>query len=138
MSITKKSGRQEVISARADFTFADLTSATAVPAIDLPAKARILSAYLKIGTAWNSATSDGVVVQSNESTPKAYVTISAASGALSAGLTTVAASTNLAFVNPVASTLDVKWTGAGTAPTTGTATLIVEYVVDDRAAFSQG
>lgn len=138
MAITKNAGRQEVISALVDYTFADLTSGTAVSAVQLPANARITQVINKIGTAFNSATSDALIIQSNEGTPKAYITITAGSGALSAGLTSVAATTNLGFVNPVVSTIDVKWTGVGTAPTTGTGTLIVEYVVDKRATFTQG
>jgi len=138
MAITKKPGRQEKIVATVDYSFADLTSGTAVAAVNLPANARILSVTNKIGTAFNSATSDALIIQSNESTPKAYITIGAASGALSAGLTSVAATTNLGFKNTVPSTLDVKWTGVGTAPTTGDGTLIVEYIVDGRAAFTHG
>lgn len=138
MAITKNSGRQEVIVAMASYALADLTSGTAVAAINLPANARVLDVYNKIGTAFNSGTTDALVIQSNEGTPKAYITISAGAGALSAGLTSRAANTNLGFKNTVASTIDVKWTGAGTAATTGDGVLIVEYVVDGRAAFSEG
>ena len=138
MAITKNAGRQEVIVAMASYALADLTSGTAVAAIDLPANARILDVYNKIGTAFNSGTTDALVIQSNEGTPKAYITVSAALNSLTAGLTSRAANTNLAFVNTVASTIDVKWTGAGTAATTGDGVVIVEYVVDNRAAFSQG
>lgn len=137
MSITKNSGRQEVIVGMASYSLADLTSGSAVAAVDLPANARILDVYNKIGTAFNSGTTDALVIQSNEGTPKAYITVSAALNSLTAGLTSRAANTNLGFVNPVASTIDVKWTGAGTAATTGTGTLIVQYVVDGRSAFSQ-
>lgn len=138
MAITKNVGRQEVITAMASFALADLTSGSAVAAIDLPANARIVEAFVKIGTAFNSGTTDALVIQSNEGTPKAYITVSAALNSLTAGLTLRAANTNLGFKNTVASTVDVKWTGAGTAATTGDGVLIVEYVVDGRAAFSQG
>lgn len=141
MAITKNPGRQEVISARVNFALADLTSGTAVPAIDLPANARIQDVILRINTAFNSGTTDALVVQSSEGTPKAYITVSAAQNSLTAGLTARAATgaaTNLAFVNTAASTIDVKWTGAGTAATTGSGTLIVQYSVDGRTAFSQG
>lgn len=138
MAITRNPGRQEKIVATVAYGFADLVSGTAVAAVNLPANARILSVTNKVGTAFNSATSDALIIQSNEGTPKAYITIGAASGALSAGLTSVAATTNLGFKNTVPSTLDVKWTGVGTAPTTGDATLIVEYIVDGRAAFAHG
>jgi hypothetical protein len=138
MPITKNSGRQEVIVGMASFKFSDLVSGAAQAAIDLPAKARVLDVYLKIGTAFNSGTSDAMVIRSNEGTPKVYITIAAAAGALSAGLTARAANTNLSFVNNVPSTIDVLWTGVGTAATTGDGVVVVEYVVDNRAAFSQG
>lgn len=138
MAITLNPGRQDRVTATVSFALADLTSGTAVPAVQLPANARVIGGLLKIGTAFNSGTSDGVVIQSNEGTPKAYATINAASGALSAGLSTAFAVTNLGFKNPVASTIDVKWTGAGTAATTGDAVLIVEYIVDNRTEFTQG
>lgn len=145
MPITKTSGRQDVIHARADFALADLTSGVAVAAVDLPANARVLNVLLRIGTAFNSGTSDALIVQSNEATPKAYITISAGSGALAASKVWSSdpaiagtASSNIGFVNTAASTLDVKWTGAGTAATTGAGTLLVQYVVSGRAAFAQG
>lgn len=138
MAITKNTGRQEAVVATVDYKLADLVNGTAVSAILLPANARITQVINRIGTAFNSGTTDALVIQSNEGTPKAYITIAAALNSLTAGLTSVAASTNLGFKNTVASTIDVKWTGAGTAATTGTGTLIVEYVVDGRAAFAQG
>ena len=138
MAITFKPGRQEKIVATVDYTFSDLTSGTAIAAIKLPKGARVLNVTNKIGTAFNSATSDALIIQSNESTPKAYITIAAGSGALSAGLTSVAATTNLGFKFTAPQTVDVKWTGVGTAPTTGDGTLIVEYIIDGRAAFAEG
>ena len=145
MAITKISGRQEVISARADFGFADLTTGVAVPAIDLPDGARIHRVLLKVTEAFNSVTSDALTVQSNESTPKTYIVITAASGSLAAGKAWSAdpviagtASSNILFTNPVASTIDIKWATVGGVPTTGKATLIVEYTRTGRADFSQG
>lgn len=138
MAITKKPGRQEKVVAIVPYVLANLTSGSAVAAVDLPANARVLEVINKIGTAFNSGTTDALVIQNNEATPKAFITVSAGLGALSAGLTSRAANTNLGYINPVASTIDVKWTGAGTAATTGDGTLIVEYVVDGRSAFSQG
>ena len=147
MPITLIPARQEVISAKVGFTLANLTSGTAVPAIQLPANARILSVILRIETAFNSGTTDALTVQSNESTPKTYIvipavintlaanTVASAAGVLSNVVTTAS---GVGFLNPVQSTLDIKWTGAGTAATTGAGALEVEYVVENRAAFSQG
>lgn len=137
MAITKKPGRQEKVVAIVDYALADLVNGTAVAAINLPANARVLEVINKIGTAFNSGTTDALVIQNNESTPKAFITVSAALNSLTAGLASRAANTNLGYKNTVPSTIDVKWTGAGTAATTGTGTLIVEYVVDGRTAFAQ-
>ena len=137
MAITKKPGRQEKVVAIVDYALADLVNGTAVAAINLPANARVLEVINKVGTAFNSGTTDALIIQNNESTPKAFITVSAALNSLTAGLTSRAANTNLGYKNTVPSTIDVKWTGAGTAATTGTGTLIVEYVVDGRSAFSQ-
>lgn len=137
MAITKKPGRQEKVVAIVDYALADLVSGTAVAAINLPANARVLEVINKVNTAFNSGTTDALVIQNNESTPKAFVTVSAALNSLTAGLTSRAANTNLGYKNTVPSTIDVKWTGAGTAATTGSGTLIVEYVVDGRTAFAQ-
>jgi hypothetical protein len=145
MAITKISGRQEVISARADFGFADLVSGSAVAAINLPPSARIERVLLRVTEAFNSGTSDALTVQSNESTPKTYLVIAAASASLplskvwsAAAAVAGTTSSNFGFVNPVASTVDILWATVGTAPTTGKATLIVEYVADNRVEFSQG
>jgi hypothetical protein len=145
MAITKISARQEVISARAEFGYGDLTSGTAVAAIDLPPNARIERVLLRVTEAFNSGTSDALTVQSNEGTPKTYLVITAASASLplskvwsAAAAVAGTTSSNFGFVNPVASTVDILWASVGTACSTGKATLIVEYVVDGRAEFSQG
>jgi hypothetical protein len=137
MPIALDSSRQEKIVAEVNYTFSDLGNGVLNPAIKLPPNARVLEVINKVATAFNSGTNDAFVVQSNESSPKAYITITAALNSLTAGLTTRAANTNLGFRNPVASTLDIRWTGTGTAATTGSGTLIVEYIVDGRAGFAQ-
>ncbi len=137
MAITKKPGRQEKVVAIVDYALADLVNGTATAAINLPANARVLEVINRIGTAFNSGTNDALVIQNSESTPKAFITVSAALNSLTAGLTSRAANTNLGYKSTTPLTIDVKWTGTGTAATTGTGTLIVEYVVDGRTAFAQ-
>ncbi len=58
MTITKKPGRQEVIAATADFTFADVTSGTYAGAVDVPAGAIVVGGHLAITTIFNSGTDD--------------------------------------------------------------------------------
>jgi hypothetical protein len=147
MAITLKPARQEVISAKVGFLFSDLTSGAAVPAIQLPANSRVLDAVLRIETAFNSGTSDALTVRNNEGTPKTFIvipavlntlavnTVASAAGVLS---NVVSAASAIGYLNPVQSTVDILWAGVGTAATTGAGTLEVTYVVENRAAFSQG
>ena len=46
MTITKKSDRQEVIAATADFTFSDVTSGAYAAAVDVPAGAIVVGGHL--------------------------------------------------------------------------------------------
>jgi hypothetical protein len=147
MAITLKPSRQEVISAKVTFVVADLINGTAVPAIQLPANARILDAVLRIETAFASATTDAMTIQNNEVTPKTLIVIPAVSGTLAintvasaAGVLSnvVSAASAIGYLNTVQSTVDVKWAATGTASTVGAATLEVTYVVENRAAFAQG
>jgi hypothetical protein len=136
MAITKLSGRQEALTGRADFALADLVSGSAVAAVNLPANARVIDVILRIDTAFNSGTTDALVIQNNEGTPKAFITISAGAGAVAVGGYRTAA-TNLGYKHTTPKTIDVKWTGAGTAATTGAGTVLVTYVIDNKAEVSQ-
>jgi len=147
MAITLKPSRQEVISAKVSFVVADLINGTAVPAIQLPANTRILDAVLRIETAFASATTDAMTIQNNETSPKTLIVIPAVSGTLAIGTVAsaagvlsnvVTAASAIGYLNLVQSTVDVKWAATGTASTVGAGTLEVTYVVENRAAFTQG
>lgn len=137
MTITKKSGRQEVIAATADFTFSDVTDDTYMPAVDVPGGAIVVGGHLAIGPIFNSATDDkfsiGDKVGSASATKDTYA-------ALSADITAVGAipivATGKKYAEP--STIGVVWNGSGAAPTAGVGRLTVLYIVDGRAAFAQG
>lgn len=126
MAITKSGGRQWPLVARVDFTFADLVSGAAAPAVELPGGATVLSGEVYIETAFNSATSDSLTVGDT------------AGAATYLGATSIAATGRTALV-PVGSAytapddLSVTWTGVGAAPTTGAGTLTVTYVIDGRS-----
>ena len=81
MTITKKSGRQEVIAATADFTFADVADDTYMPAVDLPSGAIVVGGHLAITTIFNSGTDDkfsiGDKVGSAAATKDTYAALSA-------------------------------------------------------------
>ena len=137
MTITKKSGRQEVIAATADFTYADVTDDTYMAAVDLPGGAIVVGGHLAITTLFNSATDDkfsiGDKVGSASATKDTYA-------ALSADITAVGAVPIVATGKKYAeaSTVGVVWNGTGTAPTAGVGRLTVLYIIDGRAAFTQG
>lgn len=137
MPITKKSGRQEVIAATADFTYADLVSGTYAAAVDLPGGAIVVGGHLAITTIFNSATDDkfsiGDKVGSNSAGNTTYAAQSA--DITAAGAVPIVA-TGGKYAVP--STVGVVWTGTGAAPSAGVGRLTVLYIVDGRAAFSQG
>lgn len=137
MPIKKLSGRQEVIAATADFTYADVTDNTYMPAVDVPAGAIVVGGHLAITTLFNSATTDQFSIGDKVGSAAASNTTYAA---LSADVTAVGAipivPTGKKYT--VDSTVGVVWDGTGTAPTAGVGRLTVLYIVDGRAAFSQG
>lgn len=131
MAITKKPGRQEVVSAKVTWTFgtgADVAVQGTYPAIDLPANAVVIGGYLNITDA-TTATVDVSVGDGGSATRYA----SAVDGAAVA--LTALTVTGYKYSEP--DTIDVKITTADPAAA-GTAELVVNYVVDGRAAFSQG
>lgn len=137
MTITKKSGRQEVIAATADFTFADVTSGAYADAVDLPSGAIVVGGHLAITTIFNSGTDDKFSIGDKVGSAAATATTYAAQSAdiTAAGAVPIVA-TGKKYAEP--STVGVVWTGSGDAPTAGAGRLTVLYIVDGRAAFSQG
>lgn len=137
MPITKKAGRQEVIAATADFSFADVASGVYAAAVDLPPGAMVVGGGLAISTIFNSATTDTFSIGDKEGTAAATATTYAATSA------DVTAATNIPVVPTgkkyaSAGSVGVVWTGTGAAPTAGVGRLTVQYIVDGRSAFSQG
>ena len=137
MTITKNSGRQEVIAATADFTYADVTSGTYAGAVDVPAGAIVVGGHLAITTIFNSATDDkfsiGDKVGANAA---AAATYAAQSADITAPGAVEIVPTGKKYTEP--STVGIVWTGTGATPSAGAGRLTVLYIVDGRAAFSQG
>lgn len=137
MPIKKLSGRQEVIAATADFTFADVTDATYMAAVDLPGNAIVVGGGLAITTIFNSATTDTFSIGDKEGAAAAVnTTYSAVSADITVAGNIPVVPTGKKYTVP--STVGVVWDGTGAAPTAGAGRLTVLYVVDGRAAFSQG
>lgn len=123
MAITKDSGRQDVLAAVVDFTYADLVDATAVEAINMPAGAIVVGGRLVITTAFNSGTSDTIAVGDGTNAYLAATSVAATGSTELAGGLPYSAS----------DTVDLTWDGTGAVPTAGAGKLIVEYVVSGRA-----
>lgn len=137
MTITKKPGRQEVIAATADFTFADVTSGAYEGAVEVPAGAIVVGGHLAITTIFNSGTDDKFSIGDKVGSAAATATTYAAQSAdITAPGAVAIVPTGKKYAEP--STIGVVWTGTGAAPSAGVGRLTVLYIVDGRAAFSQG
>ncbi|ODS67298.1 MAG: hypothetical protein ABS37_00350 [Acidovorax sp. SCN 65-108] len=137
MPITKKSGRQEVIAATVEFSFADLVSGAYAAAVDVPGGAIVDSGYCAILTIFNSGTDDKFSIGDKVGSASATATTYAAQSAdiTAPGIIQIVP-TGKKYAEP--STIGIVWTGSGAAPTAGTGRLTVKYIVDGRAAFTQG
>jgi hypothetical protein len=138
MALTKKAARQCPIVATCDFTYADLTSGAYAAMIDLPVNAIVTSGDLAITTLFNSATTDQFSIGDKVGSAAATATTYSAQSA------DVTATGRAALVVPIgkkmtsAGSVGVVWTGAGAAPSAGVGRLVISYIVDGRAEFTEG
>lgn len=134
MPITKDCGRQTVLSAEVDFTFADITDdAAANPAIDIPAGAVVVGGELVVTTAFDSTTSDVADIGDGGDTDRYSATPVnlQAAGATALDVTGYRYTAN--------DTIDIAWTpGTASTATAGAATLRIQYVMDGRANENHG
>ena len=133
MPITRNSARQELIVAHVDINLADVVTAVAQAAIDLPPNAIVTGGRIITTEAWNSTTSDVMSVGD----------VTSATRYLSGGnIRALAANVPLVptgFVHTsTEKQLTVTWTSGGGVPTTGKVRLEVHYFVKGRVGFSQG
>jgi hypothetical protein len=133
MAITKDPGRQEVTAAYVEFDHADLTSGTRTPLIDIPAGAIVLGGFVGITEAFNSGTTDALIVGDAVDADE-YATVAAGSGALSLALYKALTPTGYQYTTNDA--IELTWTGAGTAASAGAGYMIVYYIVEGRAESS--
>ena len=137
MPIKKLSGRQEVIAATADFVLADLANGVYNFAVDVPAGAMVVGGGLAITVPFNSATTDVYSIGDKEGAAAASVaTYAAVSADINVASSIPIVVTGKKYLVP--STIGLVWTGTGGGATVGTGRLTVLYVIDGRAAFSQG
>jgi hypothetical protein len=131
MAITKKSNRQDILSATVDINFGDITSGVAASAIELPIGAVVVGGFLAAITAFNSATSDVAVITA----PNADVLMASASIHV-VGYVGVMATSGKEMTT--VGNVTITWTGVGAAPTAGKARLTVNYIVIGRSMTNQG
>ena len=131
MSITVDSGRQDLLVADVDFTYADFTSGSPAAAIEVPAGAVVVGGFIVIDTAFDSATSDTIIVGDGGDDNRYANAVNGASAALTALTIT-------GYEYTETDNIDIQWTGVGAAPSAGAGRLVVHYYVDGRAAQNQG
>jgi hypothetical protein len=126
MTIKKKSGRQEVVSAEIEFMGTDVVGTTFNGAIELPGGARVVSAEFQVIEAAQAA----VTVDVGDSVdPDRY---GAAVNAVTLARTAL---TPTGFVTTTEGDVGVTFSAQ---PTQGKFRLSLQYVVAGRVAFSQG
>lgn len=127
MAITKNVGRQEVIAARVSIVGTETVTTVLDEAVDLPEGAIVVGGYVEYASFAGGA--DMTLTVSGGGASTAAIDVDAADGL-----------TELTFDGSVAAqggdTVDV--TLGGTQATAGVATLVVQYIVNGRAAFSEG
>ena len=133
MPITKNSGRQELITASVDFTFADIpTTATAYAAMDIPFNAIVVGGDLVVTTAWNTGTTATLSVGDVTLATRYATTVDLKTAARTALTLAGFTHTNTEKV------LNGTTALVGGAATAGAARLTVLYYIKNRAAFTQG
>lgn len=119
-------GRQHPLVARQYFTYEDFESGVAEAALDLPGNATVIGGEFVITEVFDSGTSDTIKVGDGDDDDR-Y-----ASGVdgQSTGRTALTL-TGYKYTAP--DTVDIVWTGVGSAPSAGAGYLLVEYIIEGRA-----
>lgn len=126
MAISFDGSRQYPMTGKVTVGFADLATGVAAAFDNIPGGATITDISINVLTAFNSATSD-VVVVGDADTPNLYL----ASTSIAATGLTAGVPTGKKYVAPTQ--LSLTWTGVGAVPTTGEFEVIFTYVQDGRA-----
>ena len=131
MAITTNSDRQYELSAVVDITYSDLTSATQTNAIELPSDAIVTGGHIYTSTAFNSLTSDVIIVGDTDDDNEYLTSTSIAALGLTALVPTGVKLT-------AGKEVTVTWTGVGTAPSAGAGQLVITYIRQGRSNENQG
>lgn len=133
MPITKDSGRKTPFVAEVTIGYANLTSGVAAEAINVPAGLVIDEVFFFVDTAWNSATSDVIIVGDGGDTDRFIASVSIAA----TGGKTMASATGKGYKYTTSDTIDVTWTGVGAAPSAGSGRLVIIGHHANQADFAQ-
>jgi hypothetical protein len=126
MAITLSPDRQTILVASKTVGYADLTTATAVPAFDVPAGAIVVGGDVTVTEAWNSATDDTLDVGDGDDTDRYSSTI------IDNDTTGRTALTLTGYKYTAADTVDLLWTGTGAVPTAGSLRIHLWYIIEGR------
>lgn len=131
-NVVKNSGRQEVIAVKQTLNFGtgkEIDSLGVVGVIDLPAGAIVLDGYLNV---ISGTTATATVSIGDSGNASRYL---AATSVVTVAKTAITNATG--FKTTVPTTVNI--TVAGAAPVAvGVSEIVLRYIVDGRAAFSQG
>ena len=125
MAISFNNGRQYVLSAKVNFSFADLTEGADL-AIKLPIGAQIIRGELGVSTGFNDTTAATIAV-GDGSGAAALLT------ATNVKVTGITALTGAPKEYPAGGNIIVTYAGTDDDATTGEGWLRVSYVIDGRA-----
>lgn len=131
MATKKNAGRQEVISAVLTLDAADLDANGVVGAVDLPEGATVVSGLVNVVTAVAGAGAGATVALSGGG-----VTLAATD--VDAGTSSNTVTVDGSVVGSGGTTVNVTLAGGTGAATAGKVNVIIDYVVEGRAAFSEG
>jgi len=119
-------GRQYPLVVTQDVTLDQLTTATVVPAIKIPAGARVIGGGILVTEVFDSTTSDSLDIGDGGDDDRYTSTIR---NLQTLGYTAL---TITGYKYTQSDYIDLLWTSGGGTPTTGAFTAIVEYVIDGR------
>lgn len=126
MTISVPDTRQYPLVSYTAFAFGDLTSAVASKLFEMPLGSIVTGGLYLLDTVFNSGTSDAITV--GDTDVDEYIADANAADAVAVteftltGIGVAAANT----------TVNIIWTGAGTAPTTGAGRVLAYYIVPTR------
>jgi len=127
----KSEGRQCAIVARADFDFSDFDGTTFIPAIELPANAIILRGSLNVDVAFDATRTMAI------GTATTADALLAATSVAAQGITAINTAAKLLYGATPGERRVYGITPSG-ALTVGKGSLVIEYIREGRAEFTQG